>query len=99
MHPPDRISRRKRARQIVAARLERLEDLSIGKLVPSSLTLLGLGSGITAIRFAVDSKWAVAVTFVIAAMILAPILVERPIVVSAKGAALCRPADLVLTLI
>ncbi len=35
----------------------------------------------------------------IAAMILAPILVERPIVVSAKGAALCRPADLVLTLI
>jgi CDP-diacylglycerol--serine O-phosphatidyltransferase len=70
LHPPDRISRRKRARQIVAARLERLEDLSIGKLVPSSLTLLGLGSGVTAIRFAVDSKWAVAVTFVIAAMIL-----------------------------
>ena len=35
----------------------------------------------------------------IAAMILDPILVERPIVVSAKGAALCRPADLVLTLI
>jgi hypothetical protein len=28
--PPDRITRRKRARQIVAARLERLEDLSIG---------------------------------------------------------------------
>lgn len=35
----------------------------------------------------------------IAAMILAPILVERPIVVTAKGAALCRPADLVLTLL
>ena len=35
----------------------------------------------------------------IAAMILDPILVERPIVVSPKGAALCRPADLVLTLI
>jgi arsenate reductase len=35
----------------------------------------------------------------IAAMIIAPILVERPIVVSARGAALCRPADLVLTLI
>lgn len=35
----------------------------------------------------------------IAAMILDPILVERPIVVSPKGAALCRPADLVLTLL
>jgi arsenate reductase len=35
----------------------------------------------------------------IAAMIIDPILVERPIVVSTKGAALCRPADLVLTLI
>jgi arsenate reductase len=35
----------------------------------------------------------------IAAMILAPILVERPIVVSPKGAALCRPADLVLGLL
>jgi arsenate reductase len=35
----------------------------------------------------------------IAAMILAPILVERPIVVTSKGAALCRPADLALTLL
>ena len=35
----------------------------------------------------------------IAAMILEPILVERPIVVTPKGVALCRPADLVLTLI
>jgi arsenate reductase len=36
---------------------------------------------------------------VIAAMILDPILVERPIVVTPKGAALCRPADLVLSLL
>jgi arsenate reductase (glutaredoxin) len=35
----------------------------------------------------------------IAAMILEPVLVERPIVVTPKGAALCRPADLVLTLL
>ena len=35
----------------------------------------------------------------VAAMILDPILVERPIVVTPKGAALCRPADLVLTLL
>ena len=36
---------------------------------------------------------------VIAAMILDPILVNRPIVVTAKGAALCRPAELVLGLL
>ena len=35
----------------------------------------------------------------IAAMIIDPILVERPIVVTPKGAALCRPADVVLGLI
>ncbi|HEX3887418.1 MAG TPA: arsenate reductase (glutaredoxin) [Phenylobacterium sp.] len=35
----------------------------------------------------------------IPAMVLQPILVERPIVVTSKGAALCRPADLVLTLL
>ena len=34
-----------------------------------------------------------------AAMILQPILVERPIVVTPKGAALCRPAELALTLL
>lgn len=36
---------------------------------------------------------------VIAAMILDPILVNRPIVVTPKGAALCRPAELVLGLL
>ena len=35
----------------------------------------------------------------VAAMILDPSLVERPIVATPKGAALCRPADLVLTLL
>ncbi|HJS45274.1 MAG TPA: CDP-diacylglycerol--serine O-phosphatidyltransferase [Rhizomicrobium sp.] len=70
MQEPDRISRRKRARQIVAARLERLEDLSVGKLVPSFITLMALCCGITAIRFGLADQWATAVTFVIAAMIL-----------------------------
>ena len=70
MNQPDRISRRRRARQIVAARLERLEDLSIGKLVPSTITLLALCSGVTAIRFGLADEWATAVAFVIAAMIL-----------------------------
>lgn len=36
---------------------------------------------------------------ILAAMILDPVLVERPIVITPKGAALCRPADLVLTLL
>jgi arsenate reductase len=36
---------------------------------------------------------------VIAAMIIDPVLVERPIVVTPKGAALCRPAERVLTLL
>ncbi|MDZ4375522.1 MAG: arsenate reductase (glutaredoxin) [Phenylobacterium sp.] len=36
---------------------------------------------------------------IIAAMIIDPILVNRPIVETPKGAALCRPADLVLGLI
>ena len=40
--PAKRATRRAKARQIVTARLERLEDLSISKLVPSTLTLLGL---------------------------------------------------------
>jgi CDP-diacylglycerol---serine O-phosphatidyltransferase len=70
LQPPDRISRSKRARQVVAARLERLEDLSVGKLVPSVLTLLALCCGVTAIRFGLDDQWATAVTFVICSMIL-----------------------------
>ena len=36
---------------------------------------------------------------ILAAMILDPVLVERPIVITPKGAALCLPADLVLTLL
>ena len=36
---------------------------------------------------------------IIAAMIIEPILVNRPIVVTPKGAALCRPAELALSLL
>jgi arsenate reductase len=36
---------------------------------------------------------------IIEAMIAEPVLVERPIVVSPKGAALCRPADRVAALL
>jgi arsenate reductase len=36
---------------------------------------------------------------IIAAMIMDPILVNRPIVSTPKGAALCRPAELALSLL
>jgi arsenate reductase len=36
---------------------------------------------------------------IIAAMILDPILVNRPIVATPRGAALCRPAEIALTLL
>ena len=62
-------TRRSRARQMVAARLEKLEDLSISRLVPSTLTLLGLASGATAIRFALLGDWTGAVASVVFAMI------------------------------
>jgi CDP-diacylglycerol--serine O-phosphatidyltransferase len=65
----ERGARRTRARQIVAARLEKLEDLSISKLVPSTLTLMGLCSGATAIRFALLAEWKTAVACVVLAMI------------------------------
>ena len=68
---PDRLTRRRRARQIVAARLERLEDLSLAKLVPSTITLMALASGVTAIRFALENnpQWTTAVALIIASMI------------------------------
>jgi CDP-diacylglycerol--serine O-phosphatidyltransferase len=62
-------SPRARARAIVAARLEKLEELSIARLVPSTLTLLGLASGVTAIRYAVTMQWSHAVAAVVFAMI------------------------------
>ena len=49
--------------------VERLEDLSFAKLVPSMLTLLGLCSGATAIRFALSNDWRLAVAAVICAML------------------------------
>ena len=67
--PKARGTRRFRARQMVAERLEKLEDLSISKLVPSTLTLLGLASGATAIRFALLNDWTSAVASVVFAMV------------------------------
>jgi CDP-diacylglycerol--serine O-phosphatidyltransferase len=64
-----RQTRRARARAIVEARLEKLEEISIAKLVPSFLTLLGLCSGVTAMRYAVAGEWTNAVAAVVCAMI------------------------------
>src|SRR3569832_2762519 len=48
---------------------ERLEELSVGRVVPSVLTLMGLCSGITAIKFASDAQWNAAVLAIIFAMV------------------------------
>jgi CDP-diacylglycerol--serine O-phosphatidyltransferase len=56
-------------RRKASERLARLEDLSIGKLVPSALTLLGLCAGATAIRFALEQEWKWAVAAIFCAMV------------------------------
>ena len=60
-------------RQCASERLERLEDrledLSISRIIPSALTLLGLCSGATAIRFALTEDWRRAVVAIFCAMV------------------------------
>src|SRR5579864_8490991 len=60
-------------RQWASERLERLEDrledLSISRVVPSALTLLGLCSGATAIQFTLEGDWRSAVLAIFCAMI------------------------------
>ena len=61
--------RKRTPRQWASERLERMEDLSISKIVPSALTLLGLCSGATAIRFALMRNWKAAVVAISCAML------------------------------
>ena len=60
-------------RQWASARLERLEDrledLSVSRIIPSALTLLGLCSGATSIRFALTDDWRLAVAAIFCAMV------------------------------
>src|SRR5436305_7978496 len=60
-------------RQWASERLERLEDrledLSISRIIPSALTLLGLCSGLTCIRFALLQEWRSAVAAIFFAMV------------------------------
>ncbi len=53
----------------IARHRQRLEELSIGKILPSGLTLLGLCSGATAIRFALLQDWKPAIAAIFCAMV------------------------------
>ncbi len=48
---------------------ERVEEISFAKLVPSALTLMGLASGMTSIRFAMEHEWKYAVGAIMLAMV------------------------------
>jgi CDP-diacylglycerol--serine O-phosphatidyltransferase len=48
---------------------DHLEDMSISKVIPSALTLLGLCSGATAVKFALIQEWKFAVVAIFCAMI------------------------------
>lgn len=56
-------------RQWASEQLERLDDLSIRKIVPSALTLFGLCSGVTSIAFVLIQDWKGAVTAIFCAML------------------------------
>lgn len=61
-------SRRQRLRR--ARRVPRLKGLALGKLVPNIITVSAACSGLTAIRFAIEAKWELAVAAIILAAIL-----------------------------
>ena len=48
----------------------RLRDLPVNSLIPNILTVLALCAGMSAIRFALQGKWELAVTAIIVAGIL-----------------------------
>jgi CDP-diacylglycerol--serine O-phosphatidyltransferase len=46
-----------------------VEEISLAKLVPSALTLMGLASGVTSIRLAMEHQWKWAVGAIVLAMV------------------------------
>ncbi len=48
----------------------RIRVISLNKMIPNALTLLGLASGLTAVRFALDEKWEFSALAIFVAMIL-----------------------------
>jgi len=51
-------------------RRRRVTALSINRMIPNALTLLALCSGLTAVRFALQERWEVAVVALLVAMLL-----------------------------
>lgn len=51
-------------------RRRRLRGLSINRLIPNAITLMGLCAGMTAIRWALEERWEVAVAAVVVAMVI-----------------------------
>jgi len=58
------------ATELEDALQEELHEQTLGRFVPSGLTLLGLCSGTTAIRFALNGNWKAAVIAIIVAAVL-----------------------------
>jgi CDP-diacylglycerol--serine O-phosphatidyltransferase len=56
-----------RINRVRKAAVERLEDLSFERIIPSALTLGGLCSGLTAIRFSLEGEWKPAVAAIVCA--------------------------------
>lgn len=61
---------RRRRRSRGTRRIPRLKGLSVGKLIPNLITVSAVCAGLTAIRFAVESRWDYAVAAIIVAAIL-----------------------------
>ena len=57
-------------RSIAALRHDLREDLPLSKFIPNALTLLGLCTGATAIRFALSGHWQAAVIAIVVAAVL-----------------------------
>ncbi len=65
----DRLTPRQWASERLEGLEDRLEDLSISRIVPSALTLRGLCSGAPSIRFALAEDWRRAVAAIFCAMV------------------------------
>ena len=65
----DRLTPKQWAHQRLERLEDRLEDISISRVIPSALTLLGLCSGATSIRFAIEGDWRRAVAAIFCAML------------------------------
>ena len=61
---------RRRRRSRGTRRIPRLKGLTVGKLIPNLITVSAACAGLTAIRFAVESRWDYAVAAIIVAAIL-----------------------------